>query len=248
VEVIEMKRRASVAASVALILLVVGPGASAAPATAEAGKILIYGPTLNGAPQNEQTIAEAVGYTVTVADTATWSAMTTADFESYNAIVFGDPTCGMDESILSAAVANRTTWSPAVTGNVVVLGSDPIYHQGVGNTVKLIRNAINFAGKGASTGLYVSLSCYYESAPPNTPVEILSEFGTFEVQGACDDVVGITDRGRHHPVLRGIDREGLAHWSCSIHENFNTYPSNFGSLAIDFPVHLSYLIATAHHG
>src|SRR6267142_354256 len=50
--------------------------------------ILIYGPSLLGAPDNEATLAAAAGHNVTVADPVTWSAMTTADFAQYRAIVF----------------------------------------------------------------------------------------------------------------------------------------------------------------
>jgi hypothetical protein len=91
--------------------------------------VLIYGPTLNGSPNNEQTLAQAAGYTVTVASTTTWASMTTAQFASYNAIVFGDPSCGGDPSILNTAVADESTWAAAVGGPIVVIGTDPILHQ-----------------------------------------------------------------------------------------------------------------------
>jgi hypothetical protein len=101
-----------------------------APAVAHAGaevSILIYGPSLNGSPRNEQTVAERLGYSVTVADESTWSSYTTDDFASYDAIVFGDPSCGQKQ-LLATAEATRAVWSPAVTGNIMVIGMDPIYH------------------------------------------------------------------------------------------------------------------------
>ena len=57
----------------------------------KAGNILIYGPMLGSAP-NEQTLAVAAGHTVTVVTAATWSAMTTAQFAAYNAIIIPDKT------------------------------------------------------------------------------------------------------------------------------------------------------------
>ena len=60
---------------------------------ASAGDILIYGPSLLGAPNNEATLATAAGHTVTVDTPVTWLARTTASFASFDAIVFGDPTC-----------------------------------------------------------------------------------------------------------------------------------------------------------
>src|SRR5207253_559595 len=60
------------------------------------GTLLFYGPALASgvtALPNEQTVAEAAGYSVVVKDAVAWSAMTTADFQKYAAIVFPDPTC-----------------------------------------------------------------------------------------------------------------------------------------------------------
>src|SRR5207245_1722870 len=90
-------------------------GALPAPATSPAfnigNSILIYGPSMSAPtgplPQNEQTLATAAGYAVTVASAQTWAGLTTSDFARYNAIVFGDPTCNKAPSTtLAAADAN----------------------------------------------------------------------------------------------------------------------------------------------
>ncbi len=211
--------------------------------------ILIYGPSLFGAPDNEATLAAAAGHSVTVADPVTWSAMTTADFAQYKAIVFGDPTCGESPDLtLMVAEVNKATWSAAVTGNMVVVGTDPITHQLQGQANRLTTNSMDFAASGAATGLYMSLSCYYFEAPVDTPVSILSEFGDFRVQGqitppldGCPNDVTIVAPG--HPVVHGIMKPGLDDWFCSIHEAFNGFPASLGTVVRDTPTALPYVIA-----
>ena len=202
-----------------------------------AGKtVLIYGPSLNGSPDNEQTLAQAAGYSVTVASAATWAGMTAAQFASYNAIVFGDPTCGTDPTILNTAIANQGTWAPAVTGPIVVIGTDPVFHQSRvgGQANQLTTNAITTAASGSSTGLYASLSCYYGSSPANTAVPLLSPFGTFTVEQGitgCDSDISIVTPTS--PVMSGITASGLANWSCSVHEAFDAYPSSYTAIVAD---------------
>ena len=217
--------------------------------------ILIYGPSLFPSlpvfPNNEKTLAEAAGHNVTVADQGMWSAMTTGDFAQYKAIVFGDPFCQeTPDPTLTVAEANKATWSAAVTGKMVVIGTDPITHQLQGQANQLTTNAINFAASGTATGLYMSLSCYYFEAPADTPVSVLSEFGDFRVQGqitppldACPNDVTIVAPG--HPVVHGISNQtqGLDNWFCSIHEAFNAFPASLGVVVQDTPTALPYVIA-----
>src|SRR6266850_184879 len=217
--------------------------------------ILIYGPSLFGAPDNEKTLAEAAGHNVTVADDGTWSAMTTGDFAQYRAIVFGDPTCQeTPDPTLTVAEANKATWSAAVTGKMVVIGSAPIFHQLQGQAKRLTTNAINFAASSAATGLYMSLSCYYFDALANTPVTVLSDFGDFRVQGQVtpplsDQAVpgcpnDVTIVAPDHPVVQGIMKPGLDNWTCSIHEAFNAFPAASLRVVVrDTPSALPYVIA-----
>jgi hypothetical protein len=182
--------------------------------------------------------------------------MSTADFASYNAIVFGDPFCAYaDETILATPDATKQTWTPAVTGNVVLIGTDVSYHFGTGQSSRLIRDGLSWAAKGSGTGMYVSLSCYYAYSDVGTTVNFLSELGAFTVQGqyappftGCPDVIGLTPEGFDHPALRGITASGLSFWSCAIHEAFDSFPSTFRALAQDKDFHIPYIIATAPRG
>jgi cysteine-rich repeat protein len=218
--------KALTACAVALGLLV-GLGEKAANATN--GKVLILNTTVSGgAGSVEATQAGVLGYGADVVSPAAWGAMTTADFAQYNAIVLGDPTCSeTPASNLAAAVANTAVWGPAVTGNMIVIGTDEVLH---GKT-PVTYNGIKFAASGAGTGAFVSLSCYYWFAGLS-PVPVLSYFGSFVAQsaGSCFNNAHIV---AVHPALSGLTDAFLSNWSCSVHETFATFPTGtFVPLAI----------------
>ena len=228
----------------AALIVLLALAALAAPGVARAasGSVLLYGPTVSGSPDTEATLAAADGFTVTVANAATWSSMTTAQFASYDAIVFGDPTCAGDHRLLDAAIANRATWSAAVGGPVVVVGTDPIYHQtqGIGQD-RLIRNGIEYAASQSPTGLYVSLSCFWTGGGA---VDLLDEFGSFEAypQFGCPNSATILDAS--HPVMAGLTDDLLSDWSCSVHEALTSYPATLQPLVRDNTTGYPYILAT----
>src|SRR5580692_4490497 len=89
------RRRRTIAALPVAIGVVIGSlGALIAPLShvAAAGpQALLFGPTVSGGPSLEQQDLEGQGWTVTVADAATWDAMSASQFASYQLLVFGDP-------------------------------------------------------------------------------------------------------------------------------------------------------------
>ncbi len=192
---------------------------------ASSKSILIYGPSLDSsAAFNEQSVAQASGYSVTVGDEATWSTMTTEQFAAFNAIVFGDPSCNGGLNLLATANATKTAWSRAITGSVYIQGTDPVFHQMPGGQI-LITDGIDFAAAGAGTGLYVSLSCYYQELPPDTAVDFLSAIGDFKVSDECADQVTIVNPT--HPAMVGLTNSSLSNWDCSVHESITSFPSKF---------------------
>ena len=113
----------------ALGALVLPSPASAQPAPGSNGKVLVLDSTVTGGTSStEAQEAVADGYGVDVVDASTWASMTTADFSAYKAIILGDPTCSTDPSTVAAAASDASVWGAAVTGNVEVIGSDPVYH------------------------------------------------------------------------------------------------------------------------
>ncbi len=158
--------------------------------------------------------------------------MTTADFASYTAIVFGDRTCAVGTSTLATAEATKGTWSRAVTGPVYVQGADPQYHASYREEARhMIAAGLNFAAHGYRTGLYASLSCYYAGAPRYTTVDFLSEVGHFEVgpQEGCPNTVNVLHPG--HPAMAGQTDAGLSNWGCTAHDLLLVYPAGFHALA-----------------
>ncbi|MEO8522736.1 MAG: Ig-like domain-containing protein, partial [Acidobacteriota bacterium] len=200
--------------------------------------VLVYGPSLDlGTPVNEKTIAEAAGYVVTVKDAGQWTAMTKTEFAAYNAIVFGDPNCIYSPAPLSVAEGNRMTWSEAVTGPIVVIGTDATYHRAHGTASvaaaaeTLTRNAIAFAASGTSTGMYMSLSCYYATVASPATVTVLEEFGTF-VAGKVDRS-SVVVKQPSHPVMSGLTSTLLSGWGDSVHEWFSAFPSTWTVIAVE---------------
>jgi hypothetical protein len=169
--------------------------------------------------------AVSLGLTVEVVNGTQWAAKTTADFASYRVIILGDRSCG---SSYTAAIANRNVWSAAVDGNVIINGTDPIFHQnqngGAGRilTQKSVDFAANQVGK---TGLYVSLSC---SGANNAPLLGLGNF-TVVNSGDCFNPIHIV---ASHPSLTGLTDPLLSNWGCSAHEGFTAWPASFEVLAL----------------
>lgn len=99
------------------------------------------------------------GKTPVLVSPATWSTMTAADFDSYDAIVLGDPTC---ETLgpQAAATANAAVWSSVVTATS--WSSVPTRRiTRAAAAADLMEKAAAFTVAAAGkTGAYISLSCY----------------------------------------------------------------------------------------
>lgn len=93
---------------------------------------------------------------------------------------------------LGAAIATTAIWSPAVTGNIFIIGTDPVNHAKPAVTDAAIKYVIDQAGYPRHvTGLYLCLSRYYDSEPitSTSTIPVLSGFGTFRAvsPGGCID-------------------------------------------------------------
>ncbi len=164
-----------------------------------------------------------------------WRAMSTSDFSKFKAIILADPDCVTDTDSITFLSDTKATWSPAIQGNVIVIGTDPTFHSDAQpGAVTLIDNSIRFAAAGSGTGLYFALSCYYTAVDTAT-VDALSEFGIFTVRGNlnCYDDAHIVAMS---PAMTSLDDTAISNWSCSVHEAFSSYPQTgvggFQALAI----------------
>ncbi len=231
-------RRVAVVATLAAFFCIVGVSG----AFAGNGKVLVLDSTISGGLSSPEALAAtAAGEGVDVVNGSTWDSMTTAQFAAYDGLILGDPSCTENPSPVAAAESNSTVWSPAVTGKVIVIGTDPTYHTfgGVAGAQQLVTSGVDFAVSDKThTGAYIALSCYYYSVAPGTPVPLLdhlSSFGTFQVQGqssfvACPEKSHITASS---PALAGLTDADLSNWSCSAHESFTQWPADFDILAIN---------------
>src|SRR5262245_8352657 len=135
--------------------------ASMARSAVTSNNVLILAGTVSGGLSSiEATEALSLGLTVDVVDDATWAAMSAEQFASYRAIILGDPTCeALDADVLTAA-GNASVWGPVINGNVVVIGSDPVFHASQGGEL-VTRRGVDFAAaQPGRTGAYITLSCY----------------------------------------------------------------------------------------
>lgn len=193
---------------------------------------LLFVDTLKYTEYQEATTT--LGMTAKVVTIDEWKAMTTTDFTKFKAIIISDPNCVDDTTPIKFLEETKNTWSPAVTGNMILIGTDPTYHDGRTGAVTLIQNSIKFAAAGASTGLYFALSCYYNDVDV-APVDALSVFGDFKVRGklSCYNNVHIVAGSE---AMTTLTDASLSDWSCSVHEAFSSYPTagtgGFQALAI----------------
>jgi CARDB len=202
---------------------------------AVAADVLILDTTVAGGMASlEAQQAISLGLTVDVVNAATWSSLSNAQFASYRAIVLGDPNCVTSAAPLAPAEANRAVWSPAVTGNIILLGTDPAFHRSLASAATLTRNGIAFAaGRADETGLFATLSCYYSGAAVGTAVPVLDRFGGFAVRGQGDSCPNAAHIVSTHPALAGLNDAALSNWDCSTHEAFEVFPGSFEVLTIN---------------
>ncbi len=210
---------------------------SSSTAGAGAGKALILSTTVTGGADSlESDAAEALGLTVDLVDGAGWAALSASDFAAYQVIILGDPTCSTNASILDPVAANAGVWGPEVDGNIIIIGSDPVFHQSLDGAKALVEQGIAFAADVAgSTGLYATTSCYYHSSGGAVPAFDGIDGGGFNaVAGAAlpslDDVRIVAT----HPAMGTLTNADLSGWSNSVHNAFDAYPDTFEVLAVGF--------------
>ncbi len=181
----------------------------------------VYG----GLASLEAARAIELGFDVDLVDATTWAGMTTGDFASYEGIILGDPNCD-SLSEFQPAIDNVDVWSAAVDGNIILVGTDPVFHQDSGANGSggktLTDLGVGFALDGVGdTGLYLTLSC---AGGDPAATELLSGFGAFEtVETGCDDDIHIV---ASHPAIADLTDADLADWSCSTHDSFTVWPED----------------------
>jgi len=190
---------------------------------------------------NEETVAEDEGHNVTVVDEPTWSGMTTNEFAAFDAIVIGDAGCDFsDGEDLEPVNDNRTTWSPAVTGNMTLNTFDVFWHyyalsgSQLADARGLVANGINWAASGDGTGFYYSNGCrefdFDTKGGDFVNLDFMNEFGNFVIFDESEDRILVSIP--YHPTMDGLDSVGLSNYSNSVHALFSDFPGGWDVTAI----------------
>jgi len=196
---------------------------------------------VGGASSQEAQVAKALGYKVTVVSDAKWGSMTSDDFGKYDLLIAGDPSCGSLPGGLTASagqygpVVMGTAGGRTAAGNRVLVGTDPVFHDGGDFTSAdargtIIRTGIAFAGtQTGTTGMYLDASC-----SGGQSLSILPQLSA----GAGDWTVGAPPCGgsvsliADNPAFADLTTDSLQGWGCSVHETFPTFPSDWSALAV----------------
>jgi hypothetical protein len=233
---------------VAVALAMMFAAVFAQAASAAPRKALINASTVSGSPSQEQAIAVAQGFDVTVVSDATWATMTAADFGQYDLLIAGDPFCG---TLPPGLVSSAPTWGPVVlgtaggrtlAGNRIVVGTDPVLHDGgdytsPGARGTIIREGIGFAGaQPGRTGMYFDSTCganYYGQSAETLAILSAMSAGsgawTLDANPPCGGNVSLI---ASNPAFTDLTTASLQGWSCSVHEAFPTFPTDWSALAV----------------
>ena len=238
-------RRVAAALATATLLASMGVVgvANAAPRTALIDEATVIGPS-----SQEEQIASAAGFAVTVVSDATWGGMTAAQFGAYDLLIAGDPNCN---ELPAGLISSASVYGPVVmgaaggrtaAGNRVVVGTDPVFHDGDDYTSPdargtVIREGITYAGSHVgTTGMYFDPSCganyFTQSAETLAIVEALSAGSgswTIDADPPCGGAVSLI---ASNPSFADLTTASLQGWDCSVHESFPTFRSDWSALAV----------------
>ncbi|KAK3496396.1 hypothetical protein B0T13DRAFT_529596 [Neurospora crassa] len=200
-------------------------------------------PYMHGLKYSEYNETVKLGLSAHVCkDEAEWYNMTTEDFAKYKAIIVPDCLCNTSLNTIKFLDDTKKEWSPAVTGNMILIGTDPSFHAkwfGLPGAYAMMKDAISHVtlGNKDGTGMYFSLSCYYQSNSSQMTVQSLSEIGNFQVRGnlshPCLNDAHLVATSN---VMNSLNDGIASDWNCSVHEVFSDYPRDgsggFNALAV----------------
>jgi hypothetical protein len=221
-----------------IALMVLGlflPGAASAEPAATPKTVLILGSSVSGGASSKEALAVPAGFDIEIATDTEWLDKTEADFASYHAIILGDANCAETFDPISAAIANVDVWSAAVDGQVLVVGTDPVFHSpyqtGAAQMVNSTVSSVVLGTTPGKTSALVVLSCYYNNRGSGNVVDVLSGFGVFVVRdNPCHAQCHITEPG--HPAMSGLTDNSISYWDCPMHANFTSWPEGWDVLAM----------------
>src|SRR5687768_4680736 len=213
-------------------------------------KVLFYGPTHAAGGVAETLIANnptefaqlgfgsaiwTPGHSSAALD---WLQKTSNDFAAFDVIFIGEPGApNVSSTLLQGAIANRSIWSSAVSGNIIIMTGDPQFHSGYPGAQEYIEQALRFAAADLAPGpgLYVASGLLH---PAESPIDdskgalehLLDQIGPFSVMSHASGQ-NVTKFGSH-PLLDTLTNEELSGWTSSAHGGLHDWPSNFRPVAL----------------
>jgi hypothetical protein len=240
-------RRLRLVAVCLLAMLAVGSVAVAS-ASALPKALIDESTVVGGAESQEGKIAAAKGFEVVVVSDEAWGKMTQAEFGQYQLLIAGDPSCGdlppglVESAPVYGPVVLGTAGGRTAAGNRIVVGTDPVLHDGGDYTSPnargtIIRDGIGFAGSQAGkTGMYFDSTCAanYGGQSAET-LAILEQLKagtgswTIDAEPPCGGNVSLI---ASNAAFSDLTTESLEGWGCSVHESYPTFPTDWSALAV----------------
>ncbi|MEC7240612.1 MAG: MopE-related protein [Myxococcota bacterium] len=179
-------------------------------------KVLVYGPT----ETTESTIL-STDIVVTVWDSTQWAAATTSDFESFHLILIPEGGCsGPSSSDLKTLYDTRSTWQPAVTGNILVSHMAPVCHEATESAAGDL-----FEGFLEHTAYYGGPGMWVAGDFGERDLDFLDAWGSFKTSDTSSDSVTPTDST--HAMWNGLSSSDLQGWGDVASGTIDSYPSDF---------------------
>jgi hypothetical protein len=194
-----------------------------------------------GLSSQEARIAQNLGYSVTLMTDVQWAVTSQTTFGSYDLLIVGDPACG---STPTGVMTSRNAWGPVVlgtaggrtaAGNRIVVGTDPVFHDGGDFTSPnargtVIRTGIAWAGKQpGTTGMYFATSCGGAASVPALQSMSAGTGAWTEQPPPCGGAASLI---ASNPSFNDLTSASLQGWGCSVHEAYPTFPSDWSALAV----------------
>jgi hypothetical protein len=168
-----------------------------------------------------QALQQYSGYAtlnVTLADASGWSLMTQTQFEAYDLIWIGDcpSLTGIEYNALNGT---RSTWNPAISGNVFITGMDPYAHVlSTPGAVMLIEDVVTWLLSGSGTALYVETDVGTRGLDFLTPLGVsgCATWNCFQQETVIPDP--------SHPAMQHSTQTSLSNWGQSTHSQITSMP------------------------
>ena len=162
--------------------------------------------------------------------------MTIAQFAAYDAIAIPDTgSCSLAD--IQFAIDSRTKWSASIGGNIFVVNTSPESNYLEPAATTVVEEGLSYVTDASTTGLYVSLGCYYrDTYPLYDMVTLLDQFGYFYAMSPRQTGPGCTDAAHVMSsaiALNDLSDSDMSNWDpCSVAAIFTDWPSEFNVEAI----------------